>query len=52
MSGRLMDSDRTFRYVPSFDTDIKKTFARTRREQAQAKPKIAENVQPLKRRAA
>ena len=47
-----MDSKGTFRYVPSFDTDIKKTFERIRREQAEEKPKTAENVQALKRRTA
>ena len=52
MSGRLMDSNGKFRYVPSFDTDIKKTFDRIRKEQAEEKPKTAENVQPLKRRSA
>lgn len=28
----------SFRYVPSFATDIRKTFARVRREQRQSKP--------------
>jgi hypothetical protein len=28
--------DSTFRYTPSFRTDLRKTFARARRDQAQA----------------
>ncbi len=30
--------DPTFRYVPSVETDLKKTFARIRREMEKAKP--------------
>lgn len=33
--------DPTFRYVPSVETDLRKTFARIRREQ-RAKPKPVE----------
>ena len=33
--------DASFRYEPSFDTDVRRTFERIRRQQAQAKP-IAE----------
>ena len=34
--------DRSFRYTPSFETNLKATFARVRREmrQAQAKNKV------------
>jgi hypothetical protein len=30
--------DASFRYEPSFDTDVRRTFERIRRQQAQAKP--------------
>lgn len=30
--------DASFRYAPSFDTDIRKTFARIRNRQTQADP--------------
>jgi len=30
--------DASFRYAPSFDTDIRKTFARIRNQQTQADP--------------
>ena len=29
--------DASFRYKPSFDTDVRKTFERIRKEQAQAR---------------
>lgn len=32
--------DRSFRYEPSFSTDIRKTFERIRREQQQARDKV------------
>lgn len=44
--------DPTFRYVPAASTDIRKTFARARREQReQAKREAAAvaKVQPLRR---
>ena len=40
--------DRSFRYVPSHATDIRKTFERIRREQETAQPQ-ASAVLPLKR---
>jgi hypothetical protein len=44
---RLLDP--TFKYVPSGQTDIRKTFARVRREQAQqSQPKA---VVPLRKRS-
>jgi uncharacterized protein YeeX (DUF496 family) len=50
--------DASFRYEPSFDTDVRRTFERIRRQQqAQAKP-IAENratvllLDQLKKKAA
>lgn len=39
--------DKDFKYVPSNKTDIRKTFARIKREMEQAKPKA--NVMPIKR---
>jgi hypothetical protein len=33
--------DPTFRYIPSVQTDIRKTFARIRREQRMAEPRAA-----------
>lgn len=40
---RILDS--SFRYTPSAQTDLRKTFARLRREQAEAdKKKIAERL--------
>ena len=41
--------DRSFRYVPSHATDIRKTFERIRREQAAQQPPSA--VISLKQRA-
>jgi hypothetical protein len=52
MSGRLMDPNGKFKYWPSFETDIKKTFDRIRRELVEEKLKMAENVKPLQRRIA
>jgi hypothetical protein len=43
---RLLDP--TFKYVPSEQTDIRKTFARIKREQQQAKPPPAI---PLRKRS-
>jgi len=41
--------DRSFRYVPSIETDLKKTFARLRREQRSAQMKVeAETQQKLR----
>lgn len=40
--------DRSFRYVPAAHTDLRKTFARIRREQAQAKTAQPVNVAPIK----
>ncbi len=37
--------DRAFHYTPSFETDLKKTFARSRREQREADAQ-AEQPQP------
>ena len=48
--------DPTFRYVPSVETDLRKTFARVRREQragaprSSAEPPSAPNVLTLQRR--
>jgi hypothetical protein len=40
--------DKTFRYRPSHETDIRKTFERVRRELRQAQEKsTAKNVIPL-----
>lgn len=49
--------DPAFRYTPSFKTDLRKTFARARRQQGRDGPEIAEvevrtNVLPLKQRLA
>ena len=50
--------DPTFRYVPSVETDLRKTFARVRREQragaprSSAEPPSAPNVLTLQRRTA
>jgi hypothetical protein len=51
--------DPTFRYVPSADTDLRKTFARVRRElrgsgtqRSNAEPPAAPNVLTLRRRSA
>ena len=37
----ILDSD--FRYRPSFDTDVKKTFEKIRRQQQQAKEQQAKD---------
>lgn len=42
--------DKRFKYTSSDDTDIKKTFARIRRELAKQQ-KSAVNVTPIKKRA-
>ena len=34
--------DSSFKYTPSFDTDIRKTFERVRREQRQARRRLRE----------
>lgn len=34
--------DSSFKYTPSFDTDIRKTFERVRREQRQARRRLPE----------
>lgn len=48
--------DPTFRYTPSVETDVRKTFARVRREQranaARTEPASAPNVLSLQRRSA
>jgi hypothetical protein len=47
--------DRSFRYTPSFETNLKSTFARVRREMAQQKTREAEttrNVLPLEQNKA
>jgi hypothetical protein len=41
--------DRSFRYVPSHATDIRKTFERIQRERAAAHHKAAETVVPMSR---
>jgi hypothetical protein len=41
--------DKSFRYRPSFDTDVRKTFERIRKAQ---KPKPAQEVVQLPRRKA
>jgi hypothetical protein len=33
--------DSSFKYTPSFDTDVRKTFDRVRREQAQVRGRLA-----------
>jgi hypothetical protein len=30
--------DRSFRYTPSFDTDVRRTFERVRRERCEVRP--------------
>lgn len=42
--------DPAFEYVPAVSTDIRKTFARARKEQAREAAK-AGNVTPIKKRA-
>ena len=41
---RILDPD--FEYVPSFDTNIRETFARVRREQAEAEAKRRAGFMP------
>jgi hypothetical protein len=47
-------SNPSFKYTSSAKTDIRKTFARIRREMAEAAKvtKATKNVTPMKRRAA
>lgn len=43
--------DPRFNYVPAVQTDLRKTFARIRREMEKAKPAAPpSNVQPLQQR--
>lgn len=51
--------DRSFHYTPSASTDLRKTFARIRREQrklggagGEAEPDVKTNVLPIKQRRA
>ena len=44
--------DPSFRYTPSFKTDIKKTFAKARRMQGRSEGPVHTNVLPLKQRGA
>jgi hypothetical protein len=41
--------DRSFHYVPSHATDVRKTFERIRRERAAAEHKAAETVVQMNR---
>jgi hypothetical protein len=45
--------DRSFRYTPSSQTDLRKTFARVRREQAKAdeaaQREVCEKVKPMRK---
>ncbi len=42
--------DPSFRYTPSVDTDLRKTFARVRRELRKSQQAaMATNVQPIRR---
>lgn len=46
--------DKDWRYVPSNETDISKTFARLKRQQKEAeaaREKQPKNIAPIKRRA-
>ena len=38
--------DRSFRYSPSFDTDLKRTFARIRREQSRKATLASQGAAP------
>lgn len=40
--------DPRWKYVPSSKTDIRRTFARIRREQSQSSPPRQENVMKMK----
>jgi hypothetical protein len=42
--------DRSFRYVPSVQTDLRKTFARIRRERQLEQARRAPVVVPIKQR--
>jgi hypothetical protein len=42
--------ERSFRYVPSVQTDLRKTFARIRRERQRARARCAPAVVPIKQR--
>ena len=42
--------DRSFRYVPSTQTDLRKTFARIRRERQLTQPRPGSIVVPIKQR--
>lgn len=42
--------DKSFRYIPSVDTDIRKTFSRIKKELAD-KSKQIKNVTPIKKKA-
>jgi hypothetical protein len=42
--------DRSFRYRPSFATDVRKTFERIRRERQEAREKVLP-LHPLKKAA-
>jgi hypothetical protein len=44
--------DKSFKYVPAAETDIRATFKRIRREMAAAKKAAPANVKPLKRKEA
>lgn len=41
--------DRSFRYVPSAQTDLRKTFARVRREAQLAQTASPAKISPLRR---
>jgi len=40
-------TDPTFKYTPAVSTDIRKTFARVRKEQESLRREVNEKVQPL-----
>jgi hypothetical protein len=42
--------DRSFRYTPSFETNLKTTFARVRREQRQARAQAEEAAEEAKKK--
>ena len=44
--------DKSFKYVPAVETDLKKTFARIRAEQRKSAEETQAKVQPLKRKSA
>ena len=51
--------DKSFRYVPAVETDVKKTFARIRKQrreqaeqQAQADAEVTVKVRPIRKRGA